>query len=190
MRRSSRVSQPIRLAVVTFWVVFAGSALAYDFSLDEVVSEIQFVQEVKANKVDLASLSNEAKGGLARSMSAPGARDILASPLKELCPTGSVQNFYGRQYQFRAIFEKGTMEWILTTPANLGSKIDGLVFFVVPDPFLTTGGGAPAVLPMLPKGARLLPPGELCLTPTDVDLLKQRETEACKKYPDFESCKN
>ena len=182
---SLRARRRIELAGAILWVASAGLASAYDFSLNDVASELQLVQDLAADRFDHTQLSGEAAGTLTFSLNSPGFRDILESPLEKVCPTVSVANEYGRQYQFRSMHAGGHIDWMVTTPTDIGSQIEGIFPFLLPDPALASGGGAPAVLPFLPPGATVFPPGNLCLSPEDVGLLEQRATEACVKYPDL-----
>ncbi|MER9313524.1 hypothetical protein NKI51_30420 [Mesorhizobium australicum] len=151
--------------------------------MNDVVSEIKLVQDVAAKRFDIQSLSDQAQKGYFFSYNAPGVQEIITGNLKEVCPTGSVINNYGRQYQFRTNYERGSLDWLVTTPSDLGSKIEDIVFFVMPDPAKVKAGGVPTVLPILPEGAQILPPGNLCLSPEEIKLLEDQDAKACADYP-------
>lgn len=166
------------------WPAFTTApAYAYDFTLGDLRVEMQIVQDFGAGMLDDAAVSDQARQGIKRPWGPPNSLEILKGRLLEVCPTLSVTNDYGHQYQFRSKHEGGYADWVVTTPPNDESKIDGILIAVLPT--AADQIGAPLILPPMLPGAEMRPPGNLCLSPANVTLLEQRQKEACATWPDL-----
>ncbi len=185
MLTTSMVRRRIDLVAVLIVLAATGSAAAYDFTLSDVKTEMELVQDFADGTLDTSALSERARQGLERPLGAPNSLEIIKGRLEEICPTVSVTNEYGHQYQFRSKHEGGLADWIVTTPSDVGTQIDGVLIFVVPSGSGQSVNGPPAILPPMLPGARKLPPGNLCLSPSKLSLLEQREKEACEQWPDL-----
>ncbi|MGR9476933.1 hypothetical protein [Rhizobium leguminosarum] len=182
MRTTSLVKRRISFAVVAIWVL-ASPAHGYDFTLGDLRTELQIVQDFATGTLDDAAISDQARQGILHPWGPLNSSDILRGPLIEVCPTLSVVNEYGHQYQFRSKHEGGNADWMVTTPVNEESTITGILIAVLP-----SGAdqiGAPIMLPMMLPGATMVPPGNLCLSPVKIGLLEQRQEAACKEWPEL-----
>jgi hypothetical protein len=182
MRTISRVRRQTNLCAIATWLAFAQPAHAYNFTLGDLRTEMQIVQDYAAGTLAHAALSEQALQGIEHPWGPPNSVQILKSRLLEVCPTLSVTNEYGHQFQFRSKHEGGSADWIVTTPLDRESQIIGIFIAVTP------GGadnkiGAPTALPWRPPGAEMKPPTDLCLSPQKVILLEQRQKEACEEWP-------
>ena len=184
MWTTSPVRRRTNFPAVAAWLAYAAvPAHAYDFTLGDLRTEMKIAQDFAAGTLDLAAVSEQARQGIAHPWGPPNSVAILKGRLLEVCPTLSVTNEYGNQYQFRSKHEGGIADWIVTTPLNGETKIVGIFIAVLP-----AGAdqiGAPLVLPPMLPGAQMKPPGNLCLSPEKVHLLEQRQREACAEYPDL-----
>jgi hypothetical protein len=174
------IDKAITLTVVLSLII--GKAIAYDLSFDAAGTEDQIVRNVQDNTLDVSRFTQQAREGFEASTRSPLAMKIIGSALQKVCPTVSVDNNYGRQYQFRSIHQAGEVDWIITTPQDDPTTIESLSFFVLPQ----GASGAPAILPILPDPSLKTPPTQVgCLTQFDRDRAAKQVKAACDQFPEL-----
>lgn len=181
MQIISPAKRQISLYAVMAWLANVAPAHAYDFTLGDLQTEMQIVQDYATGKLAGTAVSEQARRGLEHPLGPPNAIQILKSGLLQVCPTSSITNQYGRTYAFRSHHEAGFADWNITTPINNKSQIVN-VLITVEFPNSERNGAPLALTPMFP-GSKMEPPSNLCLSPEKLRLLEQREKEACAEYP-------
>jgi hypothetical protein len=170
------------ISVVVALSFMIGEAVAYDLSFDAAGTEDKIVRDVQDNTLDVSHFTQRAREGLAASIHSPLAMEIIGSALQKVCPTISVDNNYGRQYQFRSIHQAGEVDWIITTPHDDPTTVESLSFFVLPQ----GASGAPAILPILPDPNLKTPPAQVgCLTQFDRERAAKQVKAACDQFPEL-----
>jgi len=150
-----------------------------------------FINDLQDGHVDMKALSPTAQNTLRNLSNGTMIFPDLASlgKAQAICPVNIIDYPNGQQLSFRAIHEKGSMDWVVTV-SRTPEKIQNLVFLPYrKGPPTVTGGGPPAVLPpFFPGGDSTLQPSiEIdCLSPAAKRSASDEEVrKACQEHPEM-----
>jgi hypothetical protein len=171
------------IVAIVFFADRVNAQYLFD-SQDPRIAQEKLIYDMQKGQVDHRNLGTSAENTLKQLSGGSFSFPFLVElgDLRKVCPTVITRSQNGSKYAFRAVHERGSADWVITTSSR-PETVQNLVFLKGP-----TGGGPPAVLqPYTPGGDdKLLPSIELdCRTAFSEAPSPAELQQTCKRYPDM-----